>query len=231
MAFKSIRGNKGRSILTMLGIIIGIASVMTIVSVINGSNQQTLKQFEAMGTNKVNVSASPLRRGAFSTISTTTATPWAATWCWASRPAPSSPPPWSTAPKTAPSWRKTRSGGMGGMGGGTAASRKQRQQQQPDMPPQLYFGSDQYAVCNNFQVAKGRDITQLDINRTTPVCVLGARAAKIFFNYADPVGQTMQVNGLPYTVIGVYAEKDPDSQWSLDNIIVFPYTASRYLAP
>ena len=46
MALRSILGNKGRSVLTMLGIIIGIASVMTIVSVVNGQNQQSLKQFE-----------------------------------------------------------------------------------------------------------------------------------------------------------------------------------------
>lgn len=82
MAFRSIMGNKGRSILTMLGIIIGIASVMTIVSTVNGMNQQSLKQFEAMGSNRIDVQASlyngktPLRR------CTTTATPWAVTWCW-----------------------------------------------------------------------------------------------------------------------------------------------------
>ena len=57
MAFKSILGNKGRSFLTMLGIIIGIASVMTIVSTVNGMNQESMKQFEAMGTNNINVSA------------------------------------------------------------------------------------------------------------------------------------------------------------------------------
>ena len=45
MAFKSILGNKGRSFLTMLGIIIGIASVMTIVSTVNGMNQESMKQF------------------------------------------------------------------------------------------------------------------------------------------------------------------------------------------
>ena len=58
MAFRSIMGNKGRSILTMLGIIIGIASVMTIVSTVNGMNQQSLKQFEAMGSNRIDVQAS-----------------------------------------------------------------------------------------------------------------------------------------------------------------------------
>ena len=41
----------------------------------------------------------------------------------------------------------------------------------------------------------------------------------------------MQVNGYPFTVVGVYEEKDPGSAWSLDNIIVFPYTARRILSP
>lgn len=55
MAFRSILGNKGRSVLTMLGIIIGIASVMTIVSTINGMNQESLRQIEAMGTDRKSV--------------------------------------------------------------------------------------------------------------------------------------------------------------------------------
>ena len=57
MALKSILGNKGRSMLTMLGIIIGIASVMTIVSVINGSNKKSMEMMAAMGTNKITVYA------------------------------------------------------------------------------------------------------------------------------------------------------------------------------
>ena len=172
MAFRSILGNKGRSVLTMLGIIIGIASVMTIVSTINGMNQQSLKQFEAMGTNKITVSAQ-------------------------------------------------RYDGQDVF------------QDLYDYCLQLsdYLGSDQYAVCNNFQIEKGRDLSFLDIQKYNQVCVLGAQAARNFFGYADPVGQTMSVNGYPFTVVGVYREKDPDSQWSQDNIIVFPYTMSRILSP
>ena len=56
MALRSILGNKGRSVLTMLGIIIGIASVMMIVSTINGMNERSLAQLEAMGNNRVEVS-------------------------------------------------------------------------------------------------------------------------------------------------------------------------------
>ena len=57
MAFKSISNNKGRAFLTMLGIIIGVASVMAIVSVLMGQNKLTMELYEAQGTNKVTVYA------------------------------------------------------------------------------------------------------------------------------------------------------------------------------
>ena len=56
MAWKSIWGKKGRSVLTMLGIIIGIAAVMTIVSAMNGYTRKTMEQYEAMGSNQFQVS-------------------------------------------------------------------------------------------------------------------------------------------------------------------------------
>ena len=53
LAFQGIWGHKMRSVLTMLGIIIGIAAVMVIVSVINGANQKQMEYYESMGTNKI----------------------------------------------------------------------------------------------------------------------------------------------------------------------------------
>jgi putative ABC transport system permease protein len=57
MAVKSIFSNKVRSFLTMLGIIIGVAAVVILVSVVPGQNKKIKENFEAMGTNKINVSA------------------------------------------------------------------------------------------------------------------------------------------------------------------------------
>ena len=231
MAFKSIRGNKGRSILTMLGIIIGIASVMTIVSVINGSNKKTMEQFEAMGTNQVQVSASRYdgksifddlynycnSLGSKLVLGVTPSSQFSATVVYGA--------------KNSDTMTKNQNNMWNSMGNGASSAASSAGAAATELPPTLYFGSDQYSACNNFQIAKGRDLTQMDVKKYNQVCVLGARAAQNFFNYANPVGQVMQVNGLPYTVIGVYAEKDPDSQWSLDNVIVFPYTTSRYLSP
>ena len=99
-------------------------------------------------------------------------------------------------------------------------------------PPTQYYGSDQYSVCNNLTIAKGRDLAWLDCEKYNQVCVLGAQAARVFFGSANPVGQILQVNGNSFTVVGVYAarvEPDTPSAYQTDNLIVYPYTATRLL--
>ncbi|MBQ7624087.1 MAG: ABC transporter permease [Clostridia bacterium] len=201
MAFKSIMSKKGRSALTMLGIIIGIASVMTIVSVVNGYNKQTMERINSMGTNRVSVYAyrqdnKNIFDGLYDYCLGMSdiidgITPSASIWT------------------------------QGGVRYGSRSSTNM------EYAPQLYLGSDQYSACNNFVIEYGRDISKVDIVNYNNVCVLGARAAKLFFDYLNPLGESLSVNGVAFKVVGVYKEKDPDSDWSLDNVIVFPYTASR----
>jgi putative ABC transport system permease protein len=227
MAIKSIMVNKGRSFLTMLGIIIGIASVMTIVSVVNGLNKKTMQYYESMGTNKVNVSASMyngqnifndlydycLKLGDI-VVGVTPNAQFSATVVYGMK-------------------NSDNMGGGGMYGAMSGASSDGGDgsggQQSTVYPPNLYLGSDKYSVCNNFTIEKGRDISSIDVNNYAQVCVLGARAAKTFFDYASPLGKDISVNGTPFTVIGVYREKDPTNDYSLDNVIVFPYTAGRYM--
>ena len=201
MALKSILSKKMRSLLTMLGIIIGIAAVMIIVSVISGANKKQMEYYESMGTNKITVSAS-LRNGgdAFSEIYD---------YCKGIDMILGVTPT-SMVNATVKCGAKT-SVGM-------------------EYPPSIYLGSDQYALCNNFRIEKGRDISYMDIQKYNAVCVLGARAAQNFFDAADPVNKEITIGGTTFTVIGVYAEKDPGREWSLDNVIVIPYTAQRYLS-
>ena len=189
MALRSILGNKGRSVLTMLGIIIGIASVMTIVSVVNGQNQQSLKQFEAMGTNRVSVSLSMIDgRDCFQdlynycnslgkdlVVGVTPSGYASATIVYGT--------------KNSDVMQKNQENMFSE--NGTART-------DVELPPDLYYGSDQYAVCNNYQLEKGRDLSFLDIRQHNQVCVLGARAARNFFGYADPLGKDLSVNGYPF---------------------------------
>lgn len=200
MAFKSILSKKMRSLLTMLGIIIGIAAVMIIVSVINGANQKQMEYYESMGTNKIQVYAY-LRNGgdAFDAVYD---------YCKSIDMVQGVTP-------------------VGWVGGVVKYGAKTSQSM--DRAPEIYIGSDQYALCNNFQIEKGRDISFMDIEQYNPICVMGARAASNFFDAANPIGKEITISGANFTVVGVYAEKDPGRDYSLDNIIVIPYTARRYL--
>ena len=204
MAAKSILAKRGRSFLTMLGIIIGIASVMTIVATVSGYNQKMMEAFEAQGTNKISVSLY-LNSGenAFEKVYD---------YCQGLGGDVVGVTPNSQA------WSLT-------VKYGAKTSDTMEWQQQP----RVYLGSDQYSKVNSFDVARGRDISKIDVDDYHQICVLGARAAKTFFDYADPLNQNILLNGVPFTVVGVYEEKDPDSEYSMDSVIVLPYTAQRFL--
>ena len=180
MAFKSIWSKKMRSLLTMLGIIIGIAAVMIIVSVITGANKKQMEYYESMGTNKIQVTATLYNGGdAFSEVYT---------YC------------------------KSIDMVLGVTPSGTVSGTVKygaKNSASMEWPPSVYLGSDQYALCNNFQIERGRDISAVDIEKYNAVCVLGARAAKDFFDAADPVGKSISIDGTAFTVVGVYREKDP----------------------
>ena len=224
MAWKSIWGKKGRSALTILGIFIGIAAVMTIVSVMEGMKLKTMEQFEAMGSNRITVSiyswmydeeGNDISKDYFPDLYDycnglkdyvlgVTPTGWCnATVSYGTKSTANMQYQWDE---------------MGNLTG--------------DMPPSLYYGSDQYAACNNLTIARGRDLALLDIEKYNQVCVLGAQAAKTFFGSADPVGKELSVNGNKFLVAGVYtarlSDESADQSW-LDNFIVFPYTARRLL--
>ncbi len=203
MAFRSIWTKKGRSVLTMLGIIIGIAAVMAIVSIMQGLSKKSLEMYEAMGSNQISVNAFSYNgMPVFDDLYA---------YCLQMDDLVEGVTP------------------QGNIGGTVVAGVKSSANM--EMQLQLILGSHQYSFCNNFQIARGRDLTKIDVDQYNNVCVLGSEAAKNFFDLSDPVGQTVSLNGVPFTVVGVYEKKDQygDPRWSLDNMILFPYTASRAL--
>jgi len=203
MAVKSILAKKGRSFLTMLGIIIGIASVMTIVATVSGYNQKMMEAFEAQGTNKISVSLSLYNgENSFEKIYD---------YCQGLG---------SDVVGVSPSnqiWCTVKYGA------------KVSDTMEWDEQPRVILGSEQYSKVSSFDVARGRDLCRLDIEDYHQVCVLGSRAAKAMFDYADPLNQEITISGVPFTVVGVYKEKDPDSSYSVDSVIVLPYTAARFI--
>ena len=224
MAWKSIWGKKGRSALTILGIFIGIAAVMTIVSVMEGMKLKTMEQFEAMGSNRITVSIYSWMYDEEGNDISKDYFPDLYDYCNGLKEYVLGVTPTGRCDATVSYGTKSTANmqyqwdEMGNLTG--------------DVPPSLYYGSDQYAACNNLTIARGRDLALLDIEKYNQVCVLGAQAAKTFFGSADPVGKELSVNGNKFLVAGVYTARLSDEsadQSSLDNFIVFPYTARRIL--
>ncbi|MCI8909912.1 MAG: FtsX-like permease family protein [Oscillibacter sp.] len=229
MAWKSIWGKKGRSILTMLGVIIGIAAVMTIVSTMQGYASKTMEQYAAMGSNKINVNIYSYvymedENGNWVNMGKDYF-PDLYDYCKSLTDYVVGVTPEAYANATVVYGTKNSDNFEWGWDETTGQMTGQR-------PPRLWYASDQYSICNNLVIARGRDLSELDIERYNQVCVMGSQAAEAFFGAANPVGKTLQLNGQKFDVVGVYAPRltGTDAQGStIDNIIILPYTARRVL--
>ena len=202
MAFKSIRANRVRSLLTMLGIIIGVAAVIIMVSVVQGSNRQLKEYYERLGNNRITVSAEQWGGMDISRI--------LYDYCLSLGPLVYGVTPDVTTD-------------------GPIIYRDKSTENMDSGGPTIKLGSPQFSLCNNFQLARGRDLCKMDIQGSQQVIVLGDRTARYLFGYQEPVGKTVLLHGHPFEVVGVYRAKDPNSEYSMDNMAVVPYTLCRLL--
>ena len=223
MAWKSIAGKKGRSALTILSIFIGIAAVMTIVSVMEGMKEEMMKQLNAMGSNRLTVYMYSWMYDADGNDISPDYFPDLYDYCQSMKDMVAGVTPNGQANATVVYGTKN------------SANMETKYDDQWNLisgPPTIYFGSDQYSACSNLTLAKGRDLAYLDMQNYNQVCVIGAEAAKIFFGTVDPVGKEVKINGNKFTVVGVYAPRGEEGENSInqmDNIFVIPYTMTRLL--
>ena len=208
MAVKSIWGKKMRSFLTMLGIIIGVAAVVIMVSVIQGQNAQTMKYFESQGTNKIDIQAykyygSDVSQDLYN-------------YCK------------SMPDLVAGITPNIQVGNEMVIQYGSKRYSTQNWDNWEDMIT-VALGNDQYGLCNNYTLAGGRELSYLDIEKTNNVCILGGGLAEKLFDYLDPVGRYITVNGNPFLVVGVYEKKSVDGWPEMDNLLLLPYTFNRTL--
>lgn len=210
MAAKSISANKGRSALTMLGIIIGLAAVIILVSYAKGQNMVMQEYYEGLGTNKINVSAYSWDGKDVSQL--------LYDYCLRLDDLVVGITP------NLQVWNEVTV-----KFGAKSLSNQNQMMDNNTVVPQITLGSDQYALCNNYQIASGRDLSFMDIRQYNQVCVLGAAIKTALFNYADPIGQEITINGTPFTVIGVFQSKGSDMLSYMDNILLVPYTMNRTL--
>ena len=202
MAFKSIVSNKVRSMLTMLGIIIGVAAVIIMVSIVQGSNQVSKELYESMGTNKINISAYKYNGQDI--------TQELYDYCLELKDLVVGQTP------------------DGDYYGAIKYMTKSTENNENGMSS-TYLGSDYYSACNNYKIEQGRDISWLDVQNYNQVIVLGAKMKDYLFDYKNPIGEKVTLNGMKFEVIGVYEAKGTEQNWFLDYMAVVPYTMNRLL--
>ena len=223
VAWKSIAGKKGRSALTILSIFIGIAAVMTIVSVMEGMKEEMMKQLNAMGSNRLTVYMYSWMYDADGNDISPDYFPDLYDYCQSMK---------ETVVGVTPNRQANATVVYGTKNSANMETKYDEQWNLISGPPTIYFGSDQYSACSNLTLAKGRDLAYLDMQSYNQVCVIGAEAAKIFFGTVDPVGKEVKINGNKFTVVGVYAPRGEEGENSInqmDNIFVIPYTMTRLL--
>ncbi|MFM7425272.1 MAG: ABC transporter permease [Elainella sp.] len=199
MAVKTLTANKLRSTLTMLGIIIGNASVITMVGVGQGAQRYASEQFESLGPNVLFVIP-----GSEEAQSRTLEVPRPLTLEDAEAIASQVPTVNAVAPQLQTQQpltfgnRQTNSLVVGTT---------------PDFLP-----------VRDFDLSQGRFFTETDVQRNTQVVALGSDVARKLFGSADPVGQQIRIKNIGFQVIGVMESKGAFLGNNQDDAVYIPIT-------
>lgn len=194
MAMKSVRDSKVRALLTTLGIIVGVASVITLVSLVEGYQRDLVKQFEAFGTNVVNVSYHGNKKSIIDDFLKYS--------------------------------NEELSEYIAGISA-NASTYTQIKFKQKGTDSRVVFADENYSRVNDQTVTDGRDINIADIKNHSRVVVIGEAVRKEFFPAVSPIGKTMKIKGVNYTIIGVYKGKFGGEKYSADNMCTVPSTLGR----
>lgn len=201
MSMKSIMGNKGRSALTMLGIIIGVMSVIILTGIGGGATQSITDQIMEMGVNKVTVSMTR-GRGSTRTIDL----------------------------EDMQSFQEENSDRISMMSPYMSGSVTTKVGNKNTDTTSLAGVDSCYLDMNDTELTSGRFFSDFEISNRSKVCVVGTYIVDELFAGVDPVGENIKLNGTIFEIIGVYEEQDDSSERSSDDSITIPYTtAMRFL--
>lgn len=203
VAVNALKRNKLRSFLTMLGIIIGVASVITMLAIGQGSKKSIEDQIASMGSNMLFVMPGNMRMGGVQQGSSASKRLTIAdvnaikTGCDAV--AAVSP--------------EVRSSGQAVWGNS-------------NWPTTIYGGNEEYLAIKSWEIVSGRNMTENEAKGSAKVCLIGRTVAdELFGEGIDPTGETIRFKNIPFKIIGVLKEKGQNSfGMDQDDVLIAPYS-------
>ncbi|MFA4134038.1 MULTISPECIES: ABC transporter permease [Brevibacillus] len=202
ISFRSIRANGLRSVLTMLGIIIGVAAVIAMVAIGEGTSTSVASQINGLGSNLLIVTPGQATQGRVSlgagSLNTLT---------------------------MADAETLTQKESISGVAPSVNAR------------GQIVWGSNNYSSMlegtsadfpqvRNVEVGQGRFFSNFEVKMQYNVAVVGTEVVSNLFKGANPVGQTVQINRIPFTIIGVLQSQGSSGMTNNDDRIIIPITTA-----
>lgn len=202
IALNALKRNKFRAFLTMLGIIIGVASVIVMLAIGQGSKKSIQDQMSSMGTNLIFAMPGSEQRGGVQmgnsdaqsmTLSDVTAIE-------------------KDCPAISDVTPQVRASGQAVVGN-------------QNWPTSIYGVNNKYLNIRKYTIASGRNFSDREIQTYAKVCLLGQTVIENLFGKTDPIGQTVRFRNIPLRVIGVLDAKGENGMGQdQDDLIIAPYT-------
>ncbi len=205
VSFTSLQANKVRSMLTMLGIIIGVAAVITMISLGQGAKKAVADRLEALGTNLLYIrSGAPHSRGVRMAAGSIEKLD--------ERDLKRLRAECVTVDHIIPEIRGSRQIVFGNKNWNSS----------------VIGTSPEYLELRNYILADGQNFTEQDINGMRRVAIIGPKVKENLFGEINPVGKTIRIGRLRFEVIGITEPKGVSGGWmDFDDIILIPYSTAQ----
>ena len=205
VAFDALRVNLLRSVLTMLGIVIGVAAVIAMVTVGAGAQAEVDKQIQALGSNLLMIRSGSSWRGGVRSAAG------------------------STQSLTVEDTRALNAeipeilaAGSANRGAGQVVVGNQ------NWSTTLYGVDADYLVARNWEIAQGRDFTPAEFRNGAKVALLGNTVVEELFGAGNVVGQSIRIKNVPFTVVGALKGKGQSfGPWDQDDTVMVPFKTAE----
>jgi putative ABC transport system permease protein len=214
-AMLAVRAHKLRAALTVLGIVVGVATVIAMVSIVTGFNNSMVRQFQSFGATLVQFQKFSMRFG----------------------PGHRSDDERNRKDLTLedalalkaqiPEIRAVSPERYLFDGTSTTAKYRDREAKDPTVAG-VYPG---YSLANNHYIEEGRFFTEADLEHGSQVAVIGQDVQKALFPNESPLNKTLELNGWKYTVIGLLEEKGDFGGGSSNHWFLIPFSTFDHQFP